>query len=27
GCVAEGIKKGDEEIVDELVRTLQKLMK
>ena len=27
GCVAEGIKNGDEEIVDELVRTLQKLMK
>ena len=27
GCVAEGIKNGDEEIVDELVHTLQKLMK
>lgn len=27
GCVAEGIKNGDEEIVDELLRTMRKLMK
>lgn len=27
GCVIEGIKNGDEEVVDELLRTLRKLMK
>lgn len=27
GCVTEGIKNGDEEVVDELLRTLRKLMK
>ena len=27
GCVAEGIKNGDEEIVDELLKTMRKLMK
>ena len=27
GCVTEGIKKGNEEIVDELLKTLRKLMK
>lgn len=26
-CVADGIRKGDTEIVDELVRTVEKLMK
>ena len=26
-CVAEGIRSGDEQVVDELVNTLQKLMK
>ena len=26
-CVAEGIRKGDDEVVDELVNMLQKLMK
>lgn len=26
-CVAEGIRSGDEQVVDELVTTLQKLMK
>jgi len=26
-CVADGIKNGDEEIIDELLNTLQKLMK
>ncbi|MBQ7678180.1 MAG: metal-sensing transcriptional repressor, partial [Lachnospiraceae bacterium] len=27
GCVTEGIKNGDEEIVDELLKTVRKLMK
>ncbi|MBR3586858.1 MAG: metal-sensing transcriptional repressor [Lachnospiraceae bacterium] len=27
GCVTEGIKNGDEEVVDELLKTLRKLMK
>lgn len=27
GCVTEGIKNGNEEIVDELLKTLRKLMK
>ena len=27
GCVTEGIKNGDEEIVDELLKTIRKLMK
>ncbi len=27
GCVTEGIKNGDEEIVDELLKTMRKLMK
>lgn len=27
GCVTEGIRRGDEEIVDELLRTVRKLMK
>ena len=27
GCVAEGIKNGDEEIVDELLKTVRKLMR
>lgn len=27
GCVAKGIKNGDEEIVDELLKTMRKLMK
>ena len=27
GCVTEGIKNGDDEIVDELLKTLRKLMK
>ncbi|MBQ2082235.1 MAG: metal-sensing transcriptional repressor [Lachnospiraceae bacterium] len=27
GCVAEGIKNGDEKIVDELLKTMRKLMK
>ena len=26
-CVADGVRKGDEDIVDELVRTMEKLMK
>ena len=26
GCVTEGIKNGDEEVVDELLKTLRKLM-
>ena len=26
-CVADGIRAGDDEVVDELVKTLQKLMK
>ena len=26
-CVAEGIRKGDDEVIDEFVLTLQKLMK
>lgn len=26
-CVAEGIRKGDNEVIDELTKTLQKLMK
>ena len=26
-CVAEGIRSGDEQVIDELVATLQKLMK
>lgn len=26
-CVADGIRKGDDEIIDELVKTIQKLMK
>ena len=26
-CVAEGIRRGDDEVIDELVTTLQKLMK
>lgn len=27
GCVATGVKNGDDEVIDELVVTLQKLMK
>ncbi len=27
GCVAEGIRAGDDEIIDELVLTVQKIMK
>ncbi|MCR5776125.1 MAG: metal-sensing transcriptional repressor [Lachnospiraceae bacterium] len=27
GCVTNGIKSGDEEIIDELLKTLRKLMK
>ena len=27
GCVTEGIKNGDDEIVEELLKTLRKLMK
>ena len=27
GCVTDGIKNGDEEIVDELLKTMRKLMK
>ena len=27
GCVAEGIRKGDDSVIDELTATLQKLMK
>ena len=27
GCVADGIKEGDEEVVDELLKTMRKLMK
>lgn len=27
GCVTDGIQEGDEEIVDELLKTLRKLMK
>ena len=26
-CVADGVRRGDEDIVDELVRTMEKLMK
>ena len=26
-CVADGIRRGDDEVIDELVTTLQKLMK
>ena len=26
-CVADGIRQGDDEVIDELVTTLQKLMK
>ena len=26
-CVADGIKRGDDEVIDELVTTMQKLMK
>lgn len=26
-CVADGIRQGDDEIIDELVKTIQKLMK